>query len=389
MNRTLFLAAAAALPAAAAATQTKAVVADGSSTVAPITSAVVAEFVKAHPDVRVSVGIVGTSGGFKRFLAGETDIANASRAIKKAEIETGKTNGVEYLETLVAFDGLTVAVAKNTAIFGKEPPAMTIGELELLWCREAEGVITSWKQLGSRFADVKVTLSGAASTSGTYDFFTEAVNHRTGDTRSDYFGTEEDQLLAEQTGKDPGGMTYFGYAFYINNQERVQPVAIDPRRTTIDAPADVLAKINEKRLANGKKPLVNAAGALQAVLPDVDTIGSNAYQPMTRPLFVYVARKAVDRAEVQALMSFYLDEKRIGNREFMLDVGYVPASRRLRDASRAILAGKVTGTAFGGEFAGMDAKAIAAKYTAHAKLADGKAAGAGAAADSSGSKKDH
>lgn len=361
------------LPTALLAQETKAVVADGSSTVAPITSAVVAEFVKVHPEIRVSVGIAGTSGGFKRFLTGEIDLANASRAIKKGELETADKNKVEFLETLVAFDGLTVAVAKNTAIFGKDKPMMTIGELELLWCREAEGVITNWKQLGSRFADAKITLSGAASTSGTFDFFTEAVNHKTGDTRSDYFATEEDQLLAEQTGKDTGGMTYFGYAFYLHNQERVQPVAIDPRRTTVDAPSEILAKINEKRTANGKKPIVNAAGPVQGILPDVDTIGSNAYQPMTRPLFVYVSRKSADRPEVQALMSFYLDEKRLGNREFMLDVGYVPASRRLRDAARAILAGKITGTAFGGSFAGMSAQQIAEKYTGHAKLG-GKAA---------------
>ncbi len=348
--------------------ETKGITADGSSTVAPITSAVVAEFGKTHPDIRVSVGIAGTSGGFKRFLAGETDLSNASRAIKKSEIETSEKNKVEYLETLVAFDGLTVAVAKNTAIFGKDKPMMTIGELELLWCREAEGVITNWKQLGSRFADAKITLSGAASTSGTFDFFTEAVNHKTGDTRSDYFATEEDQLLAEQTGKDTGGMTYFGYAFYLHNQQRVQPVAIDPRRSTVDAPADVLVKINEKRVANGKKPIANVAGPVQGILPDVDTIGSNTYQPMTRPLFVYVSRKAADRPEVQALMNFYLDEKHIGNREFMLDVGYVPAQRRLRDASRAIVAGKITGTAFGGSFAGMTSQVIAEKYTAHAKV---------------------
>jgi phosphate transport system substrate-binding protein len=353
--------------------KSKSIEADGSSTVAPITSAVVAEFGKTHPDVRVSVGIAGTGGGFKRFVVGETDLSNASRSIKKAEIEAATKGNVEYLETLVAFDGLTIAVAKNTAIFGKEKPAMTIGELELLWCREAEGVITNWKQLGSRFADAKITLSGAASTSGTFNFFTEAVNHKDGDTRSDYFATEEDQLLAEQTGKDTAGMTYFGYAFYLHNQAIVQPVAIDPRRTTIDASKDVLDKINEKRVANGKKPIENAAGPAQGVLPDVDTISSNAYQPLTRPLFVYVSRKAADRPEVQALMTFFLDEKRIGNREFMLDVGYVPAHRKLRDASPAILAGKLPGTAFGGSFGGLTSEAIIDKYSAHAKLAAAKA----------------
>lgn len=346
----------------------KAITADGSSTVEPITSAVVAEFVKVRPDIRVSVGVSGTSGGFRRFLVGETDLSNASRAIKKEEIEKAQKGGIDYVEALVAFDGLTIAVGKKTEIFGNEKPAMTVGELELLWCREAEGIVTNWRHLGSRFADAKITLSGAASTSGTFDFLTEVVNHKTGDTRGDYFGTEEDQLLAEQTSKNPFGLTYFGYAFYLHNQERVQPVAIDPRRHTIDAPADILAKVNEKRVANGKKPLANGPGPVQGVLPDVDTIGSFAYQPLTRPLFIYVNRKSMDRPEVAALMEFLVDEKRIGNREFMLDVGYIPAQRRLRDATRAIVSNKITGTAFAGEFGKMTAAMIAEKYQTHAKV---------------------
>jgi phosphate transport system substrate-binding protein len=352
---------------AASAQEPKQILGDGSSTVEPITSAVVAEFMKVQPEVRVAIATSGTSGGFRRFLVNETDLSNASRAIKKEEISKAEGK-VEYVETLVAFDGLTVAVGKTTEIFGKDKPVMTIGELELLWCREAEGIVTNWNHLGSRFADAKITLSGAASTSGTFDFFTEVVNKKTGDTRSDYFGTEEDQLLAEQTGKNPLGLTYFGYAFYLHNQALVQPIAIDSRRTTIDAPADILVKVNEKRLANGKKPLANAAGPMQGLLPDVDTISTYVY-PLTRPLFIYVNRKSMDRPEVAALMNFLVDEKRIGNREFMLDVGYIPAQRRLRDASRAIVAGKITGTAFGGDFGHLTAAVIAEKYQAHAKLA--------------------
>ncbi|MBL8752506.1 MAG: phosphate ABC transporter substrate-binding protein PstS family protein [Planctomycetes bacterium] len=349
--------------------QDKAITADGSSTVEPITSAVTAEFVKTHPDVRVSVGVSGTSGGFRRFLVGETDISNASRAIKKEEIEKAAKAGIEYLECLVAFDGLTIAVAKNTEIFGKDKPVLTMGELELLWSREAEGVVTSWKHLGSRFADAKIVLSGAASTSGTFDFLTEVVNHKAGDTRADYFATEEDQVLAEQTSKNVHALTYFGYAFYLHNQERVQPIAIDPRRTCVDAPADILAQVNEKRAKNGKKPIANGEGDPAGVLPDVDTIGSNAYQPLTRPLFVYVNKKSAARAEVKDLLNFYLDEKHIGNREFVLDVGYVTAQRRLRDASRAIFSGMIPGSAFGGEFGKLTPALIAEKYTAHAKAA--------------------
>jgi phosphate transport system substrate-binding protein len=341
---------------------------DGSSTVEPVTSAVAAEFSKAHPDVRLSVAVSGTSGGFRRFVVGETDMSNASRAIKAAEIKTAGENGVGYVESLVAFDGLTVAVDRETKIFKSGRPCMTVGELQLLWGREAEGTVKRWSQLGSRFADAAVTLSGAASTSGTFDFFTDAVNKKEGDTRSDYFGTEEDQLLAEQTGQDPNALTYFGYAFYLHNQDRVQPVAIDSRATTIDAPKAVLDQVNAKRAANGKEPLANGGGACQGVGPDVDTIGSFAYQPLTRPLFVYTNLKSAERPVMAEFLESYLAEERIGSREFMLDVGYIPITRRLREAARSCWAKRVPGTAFDGEFGGLSAQDIATKYASHCKL---------------------
>lgn len=351
-----------------AARDAKVILVDGSSTVEPVTSAVVAEFSKVRPDLRLSVAVSGTSGGFRRFVVAETDMSNASRAIKTSEVETSAKNGVRYLESLVAFDGLTVAVDRETRIFKTGKPCMTVGELQLLWAREAEGLATNWSHLGSRFADATVTLSGAASTSGTFDFFTDAVNGDEGDTRSDYFGTEEDQLLAEQTGQNPHALTYFGYAFYLHNQDRVQPVAIDPRKTTIDAPRSVLDRVNAKRTANGKEPLQNKSGACQGVLPDVDTIGSFAYQPLTRPLFVYTNLESAERSAVQELLDFYLAEERIGNREFMLDVGYIPVTRRLREAARSCWGKRVPGTAFGGEFGGLSAQEIADKYSSHCKL---------------------
>jgi phosphate transport system substrate-binding protein len=347
----------------------KPIKADGSGAVAPLTSSVVAEFKKSKPDARVTVGLSGTSGGFRRFVVGETDLSNASRAIRKDELEKAKTNKVEYLESLVAFSALTICVAKDTKIFGKEKPVLTIGELELLWSREAEDVVTNWSHLGSRFADAKIALSGAPTTSGTFDFIADVVNRRAGDSRSDYVADEDEDLLAVQTGKDAFALTYFAYYFLQRNQEHVQPVAIDPRRTTIDAPAAILAKINAKRAANGKKPLENGNQPLAGVLPDVDTIGSYTYHPFARPLFVYVNRAAADRPEVQALMEFYLDEKCIGNREFLLVNGYVPVNKRLREASRAVLAGKITGSAFGGDLVNLTPAGITEKYLAHAKLA--------------------
>lgn len=341
------------------------VIVDGSSTVAPITQAVAAEFARIRPDARVSVGVSGTSGGFRRFLSRETDISDASRPIKSSEIETAQKEGIRYIELLVAFDGLTVAVGRNTRIFRDGLPCMTVGELELLWARESEGLITDWSQLGSRFARAPVTLSGAAETSGTFDFFTEAVNHKSGDTRSDYFGTEEDQLLAEQTSKDPLALTYFGFAFFQNNQELVQPVAIDPRRQAIDAPARVLDAVNQRRAKNGKAPLANGGGTCRGIVPSLDTILSFQYQPLSRPLFIYVNAQSAQRRAVAEFVDFYLKEDLLGDPEFMQDVGYINIPLRLRQAARSCWQKRVTGTAFGGTISGLDGDEIARRYTAH------------------------
>lgn len=343
------------------------IIVDGSSTVAPVTQAVAAEFSKVNSDVQVSVSVSGTSGGFRRFLPKETDINDASRPIKSSEIKKAKENGVEFIEALVGFDGLTVAVDRETHIFNGGPACMTVGELELLWSREADGTVTNWKHLGSRFADAKVVLSGAAETSGTFDFFTETVTGKDGDTRGDYFATEEDQLLAERTSQTPGELTYFGYAFYVNNQDIVQAVAVDPSRQLVDAPADVLKRVNAAREKHGKEPLKNGAGSCKGVRPNVDSIGSFDYS-LTRPLFIYVNKQSAQRKAVDDFIDFYLDEKRIGSEAFMLDVGYIPEGRRLREAARACFNGRVKGSAFGGAIAGLSAREIVQKYSAHCGL---------------------
>lgn len=345
----------------------KSIIVDGSSTVAPVTQAVAAEFSKVNSDVQVSVSVSGTSGGFRRFLPKETDINDASRPIKSSEIKKAKENGVEFIEALVGFDGLTVAVDRETHIFKGGPACMTLGEVELLWAREADGTVTNWKHLGSRFADAKVILSGAAETSGTFDFFTETVTGKDGDTRGDYFATEEDQLLAERTSQTPGELTYFGYAFYVNNQDLVQAVAIDSRRQLVDAPEDVLKRVNAAREKHGKGPLKNGAGSCKGVRPNVDSIGSFDY-PLTRPLFVYINQQSAQRKAIGEFIDFYLDEKRIGTEAFMLDVGYIPESRTLREAARACFSGRVTGSAFGGTITGLSARQIVQKYTAHCGL---------------------
>lgn len=344
-----------------------AILIDGSSTVGPITEAVAKEFLALAPRARISVGISGTSGGFRRFLAGETDINDASRPIRPAEIATARERGIEYLELMIGLDGVVVAVSRNTQIFKDGVPVMTLGELNLLWSKESEGLITRWSQISPRFADAPIVLSGAASTSGTFDVFTAVVAGKEGDSRTDYFGTEEDQLLAEQTGANPFALTYFGFAYLDHNRDRVQAVAIDPRPEVIDTPKEILDQINARRAAAGKKPLVAAGGTPQGVLPTVDTIADFTY-PISRPLFLYVNVKSAERPLVDQFVRFYLSEEVIGDPEFMLDVGYLPVGVELREAARRIWTNRIPGTAFGGTITGFTPEEIAQLYRKHAGL---------------------
>jgi phosphate transport system substrate-binding protein len=341
---------------------------DGSSTVAPITQAAAAQFQRYRSDVRVSVGISGTSGGFRRFLAHETNINDASRPIKPAEIEKAQEEGIEYIELIVALDGVTVAVSRHTQIFQGKAPCLTIGELELLWAREAEGFITRWSQLGSRFADAPIALSGAAETSGTFDFFTSAVAGDEGDTRADYFGTEEDQLLAEQTGQNPYALTYFGFAYFVHNQQLVQAVAVDPRRELIDAPQAVLEEINRRRAQHGKPPLRNGGGRCQGIPPTLDTIQSFLYRPLSRPLFLYVNAQSAQREAVAAFVDFYASEEVIGSEDLMQDVSYIVLGEELQEASRACWEERIKGTAFGGRITGFSPEELLDTYLAHCGL---------------------
>lgn len=346
-----------------------AILIDGSSTVAPILEAVAAEFAAVWADARIAVGVSGTSGGFRRFLARETDISNASRPIRGGEITGANAAGIEYIELLIGLDGIVVAIARQSKIFRPGvAPVLTLGELELLWSREAEGFITRWSQLGTRFTDAPITLSGGSSASGTFDLWTAQVNRTLGDIRADYFGTEEDQLLAEQTGADPYALTWFGFAFLEHNRDIVQAVAVDNRRVLIDTPSDVVTEINRRRVANNKEPLEVVGGTAEGIFPTVDTIGAFLYQPLSRPLFVYVNRESARRPMVAAFVDFLLRDDIIGSEEFMLDVGYLPAYATLLEATRAVWANRKVGTAFGGEFAGLPADEIIARYRAHAGL---------------------
>jgi phosphate transport system substrate-binding protein len=211
-------AAALGLPAAAHAQTVKV---DGSSTVFPITEAVAEDFQKAkRGKVRVTVGISGTGGGFKKFCRGETDVSNASRPILKAEMEDCRKNGVEYIELPVAYDALTVVVnPKNSFI-----KSMTVAELKKIWEPAAQGKITRWNQVNPSWPNAPIKLFGAGADSGTFDYFTEAINGKSKASRGDFTASEDDNVLVQGVSRDVNALGFFGYAYYIENRDKLKPV---------------------------------------------------------------------------------------------------------------------------------------------------------------------
>ena len=195
---------------------------DGSSTVFPITEAVAEEFGK-NGGGKVMVGISGTGGGFKRFCRGETDISDASRPIKDTEKALCKSNGIEHIEIPVAYDGLAVMVnPANTWV-----DSLTVDQLKRIWEPEAQGFITKWSQVRSGFPDEEIRLFGPGTDSGTFDYFTEAINGKSGKSRGDYTASEDDNVLVEGIASEKGGLGYFGLAYYEQNKDKLKLVAID------------------------------------------------------------------------------------------------------------------------------------------------------------------
>jgi phosphate transport system substrate-binding protein len=244
---------------------------DGSSTVFPITEAVAEDFQKAKRGaVNVTVGISGTGGGFKKFCRGQTDIVNASRPILKKEMEECKAAGVQYVEMPVAFDALTVVVnPKND--WSK---TITIEELKKMWEPAAQGKVTRWNQVNSSWPNDTFKLYGPGSDSGTFDYFTEAIVGKAKSSRGDFTASEDDNVLVQGVASDKNGLGFFGFAYYIENQKKLKAVGVDA----------------------GKGP----------VLPSVKTVEDGSYQPLSRPIFIYVNIKSADRPEVKEFVEFYM-----------------------------------------------------------------------------------
>jgi phosphate transport system substrate-binding protein len=242
---------------------------DGSSTVFPITEAVAEEFQAANPGVKVTVGISGTGGGFKKFGAGETAISDASRPIKSGEADTCRAAGISYIELPIAFDGLSVVVNKQNTWVDK----LTVAELKAIWSPESK--INNWSQVRSGFPNVALKLYGPGTDSGTFDYFTEAIVGTAKSSRSDFTASEDDNVLVQGVAGEKGGLGYFGYAYYVENTDKLKIVPIDN--------------------GNGK-----------AVTPSDQTISNGTYNPLSRPLFIYVNGAAADRPEVEAFVDYYL-----------------------------------------------------------------------------------
>ena len=285
---------------------------DGSSTVYPITEAVAEEFQKMKKNaVKVTVGISGTGGGFKKFCRGETDISNASRPILKKEMEECKTAGIKYIELPVAFDALTVVVHPNNKFITQ----LTVDELKKMWEPAAQGKVMKWNQVNPAWPDAPIKLFGAGSDSGTFDYFTEAIVGKAKSSRGDYTASEDDNVLVQGVTRDVNSIGYFGFAYYIENSKKLKAV-----------------------------PIVEKAGK-PAVLPSMDNVINGTYQPLARPIFIYVSAKSIDKPEVKEFVEYYLKH----GGKLAKEVKYVPLTEGDYKHAMDNFGKKKTGTAFGGE----------------------------------------
>jgi phosphate transport system substrate-binding protein len=285
---------------------------DGSSTVYPISEAVAEEFQKTKKGkVQVTVGISGTGGGFKKFCRGETDISDASRPITAKEMKECAEAGIKYIELPVAYDALTVVVnPKNTWL--KE---VKVEELKKMWEPGAQGKITTWNQVNPAWPNAPLKLFGPGADSGTFDYFTDAINGKEKASRGDFTASEDDNVLVQGVSRDVNAIGYFGLAYYVENKDKLKAV-----------------------------PIVNK-GASKGVMPSLETVMDGTYQPLARPIFIYVSDKAMNRPEVKEFVEYYLAHGAKLSRE----VGYVPLGKDHYDlAIKNFKAGKV-GTGFGGK----------------------------------------
>lgn len=270
---------------------------DGSSTVFPITEAIAEDFAEPNPRVRVTIGVSGTGGGFKKFLASEVDINNASRTIKDSEKKKAQESGLKYIELPVAFDGVSVVVNKANDWVN----FLTVDELKKIW--SPGSVVKTWKDVRTEWPDKAIKLYGPGADSGTFDYFTHAIMGKAQMSRSDYTKSEDDNILVMGVAGDEASLGYFGFAYYEENKSKLKLVAIKSNKDS------------------------------SAVLPSSSTISSNEYKPLSRPVFVYINKKSLAKPEVNEFVNYYIDNAARLSKE----VGYVPMPQSDYDALRSKL----------------------------------------------------
>jgi phosphate transport system substrate-binding protein len=287
---------------------------DGSSTVFPITEAVAEEFQREKRGrVRVTVGISGTGGGFKKFCRGETDMQGASRPISIEEIEACRKTGVKYFELPIAYDATVVAVhPQNT--WAKD---ITIPELKKIWEPAAQGKITKWNQIRPEWPDAPLKLFGAGADSGTFDYFTEAVVGKAKASRGDYTASEDDNTIIQGISSDKNAIGYIPFAYYEPNQKKLKAVAV---------------------IGGAKAP------KKEAVAPTVKSVEDGTYFPLSRPLFLYVNDKSIARPEVREFTEYYLKN----SPPLIKDVKYVPLPAHAYSMALERVKANKLGTVFGG-----------------------------------------
>jgi phosphate transport system substrate-binding protein len=284
---------------------------DGSSTVFPITEAMAEDFQKSTKGkVKVTVGISGTGGGFKKFCRGETDISDASRPILKKEMDDCKAAGVQYIELPIAYDALTIVIHPDN----KWAQTLTVAELKKMWEPGSQGKVKTWKQVNPAWPDQPLKLFGPGADSGTFDYFTEAINGKAKSSRGDFTASEDDNVLVQGVSRDVNALGYFGFAYYIENKDKLRAVKV-----------------------------VDKAGP--GVEPSFETVINGTYQPLARPIFIYINSKSLERPEVKEFVEFYMKSAEALVRE----VKYVPLPAKAYTYNIDHANKKVLGTKFGGE----------------------------------------
>jgi phosphate transport system substrate-binding protein len=265
---------------------------DGSSTVYPISEAIAEEFLSIAPRVRVTVGVSGTGGGFKKFLSGEIDINDASRTIKESEEAEADASGIDFLEIPVAFDGLSVVVNPNNTWVD----SLTVDELQMIW--QPGSMVDSWDDIRADWPARPIRLYGPGTDSGTFDYFTEVINGESGASRPDYTASEDDNVLVQGISGDENALGFFGYAYYIENKESLKIVPVD--------------------------------GGSGPVVPTAQTINEGTYSPLSRPVFIYLNAESLSRPEVRSFVDFYIDNAGA----IASEVGYIALPTEMYETSK-------------------------------------------------------